>query len=60
MVQNLYLQNILTEEDVTKLDAAVFAKMQAAYDNVKEHSSEKDMISNATPEEVHCRVSKRS
>ena len=44
--------NILTEEDVTKLDAAVFATMQAAYDKVKEHTSEKALISNATPEEV--------
>ncbi len=44
--------NILTEEDVTKLDADVFATMQAAYDKVKEHTSEKALISNATPEEV--------
>jgi len=44
--------NILTEEDVSKLDASVFATMQEAYDKVKEHTSEKTVVSNATPEEV--------
>ena len=44
--------NILKEEDVDKLDADVFAKMQAAYDRVKENSSASKEKSNATPETI--------
>ncbi|MFJ7936856.1 2-oxoglutarate dehydrogenase E1 component [Sporosarcina sp. NPDC096371] len=48
----LVVENILTEDDVTKLDAQIIASMQDAYDKVKEHSSKTESISNATPEEV--------
>ena len=44
--------NILKDEDVDKLDAEVFAKMQAAYDKVKENSSAAKESSNATPEAI--------
>ena len=44
--------NIVKEEDVAKLDAEIFATMQAANDRVKEQSTQAELISNATPEEV--------
>ena len=53
MVLNLRLRTLSTEEDVTKLDAEIFATMQAAYDRSKRTIySELSIISNATPEEV--------
>ncbi|GEN82646.1 2-oxoglutarate dehydrogenase E1 component [Sporosarcina luteola] len=44
--------DIIKDTDVEKLDADVFAMMQAAYDRVKEHSSDVKKRSNATPENV--------
>ncbi|MCG7345238.1 2-oxoglutarate dehydrogenase E1 component [Sporosarcina sp. ACRSL] len=48
----LVKENILNEKDVEKLDADVFAMMQAAYDKVKETASVATKSSNATPENV--------
>lgn len=44
--------NVLKDEDVDKLDADIFATMQAAYDKVKENSTETKQRSNATPDTV--------
>ena len=44
--------NVLSEEDVATLDTTVFATMQAAYDKVKEQSTQTEAASNATPAEV--------
>lgn len=48
----LVKENIMNDSDVEKLDADVFAEMQAAYDRVKEHSSDVKKMSNATPDYV--------
>lgn len=48
----LVKENILNDSDVEKLDSNVFAEMQAAYDRVKEHSSDVKKMSNATPDYV--------
>ena len=50
----LTAENILSEEDVTKLDADVFKVMQAAHDVVREHPSSKakQPVDNSVPKEV--------
>ncbi|MDV6377113.1 2-oxoglutarate dehydrogenase E1 component [Sporosarcina sp. GW1-11] len=50
--QRLVEQQLMTDEEVTQLDKSVFAKMQAAYDRVKEESVDAPELSNATPEGV--------
>ncbi len=44
--------NVLSSEEVDKLDSDIFAMMQSAYDRVKEQAAKTDMVSNATPKEV--------
>ncbi|MDW0113727.1 2-oxoglutarate dehydrogenase E1 component [Sporosarcina saromensis] len=50
--EELVNANILSKEEVEKMDSDVFAVMQSAYDRVKEHSSDAKRSSNATPEIV--------
>lgn len=50
--QKLVAENIMTEEDVTKLDADIYSIMQNAYDHVKEQSAKGEPISNETPDYV--------
>ena len=50
--QELANANVLTTEDVDKIDTAVYSEMQSAYDRVKEQSAQAIVLSNATPVEV--------
>ncbi|MBB4826039.1 2-oxoglutarate dehydrogenase E1 component [Sporosarcina luteola] len=48
----LVAANLMTNEAVDQLDAKIYALMQTAYDNVKNHSADVKKPSNATPESV--------